>query len=124
MAIEMFRIEKRRYLCSRRCLAFSLLEIIFAMTVLVILVALLLSAVTSARNSANTAKCTANLKRIGETLSLYLNDHNGTLPNLPLVPRNQNELLLILGDYMDKAPRALNADHIGRKILDLPFRPE
>jgi len=60
--------------------AFSLLELLATMSVVVILASLLFPTVRNAQTSAKSAACLNNLKNIGTAFHLYAADNNGLLP--------------------------------------------
>jgi type II secretory pathway pseudopilin PulG len=55
-----------------------------AIAIIAILAALLLSAVSRAKSSANLAACSNNLKQIGLAVDLYANDYGDVLPDVPV----------------------------------------
>jgi len=60
--------------------AFSLLEMLAALAILVILGAILVPAVQTMRSASDNAKCIGNLRAIGGALHAYILDHNGEYP--------------------------------------------
>lgn len=63
---------ERRKMKTRK--KFPMIELLVVISILVILMALLLPALKSARNRAHAVTCVNNLKQIGLALSLYAND--------------------------------------------------
>ena len=64
----------------RRRRAFSLIELMVVIGIIAILVALLLPTLTRVRESANTVKCAAQLRQIGQAIHNYAGAHDGMLP--------------------------------------------
>lgn len=59
---------------------FSLPELLVVIGILGLLLALLLPTLTRARLSADTLQCAANLRTIGQAMTLYIQSHNNTYP--------------------------------------------
>src|SRR4051812_20866198 len=60
--------------------AFSLVEMLIVIGILIVLLALLLPAMNRAREQSRRAVCAANLRNIGAALMRYAVDNNGKLP--------------------------------------------
>ena len=91
----MFRFARR--------LGFSLIELHVVIGVIGILVALLLPAVQSARESARKVECQNHLKQMGIALTLYHDSFNRLPPGCsspPVVPRDQNFPFPLPGDAL------------------------
>lgn len=65
---------------SHRCTFFTLVELLIVISIIAILAAMLLPALTMARESARKIKCTGNLKQIGTALHMYAADYNDWAP--------------------------------------------
>jgi prepilin-type processing-associated H-X9-DG protein/prepilin-type N-terminal cleavage/methylation domain-containing protein len=59
---------------------FSLVELLVVIGIIVVLVAILLPSLVRARESAQQVKCAANLRTLGQLLTMHANDHRGYLP--------------------------------------------
>ncbi len=71
---------------SRRRSAFSLVEILVVLGIIVLLAAILFPAFNAARSSARTVTCQNNLRQIGMAMQGYQNDYNRFYPDLKTPP--------------------------------------
>lgn len=65
-----------------RAIRFTLIELLVVIAIIAILAALLLPALTAAKNQAKAAICKANLKQLGLACINYANDFDGKLPTM------------------------------------------
>src|SRR5688500_1530041 len=59
---------------------FTLIELLVVIAIIAILAAMLFPVFASAREAARSASCKSNLKQIGTSFSLYIQDYDETLP--------------------------------------------
>ena len=66
--------------------AFTLVELLVAMSVMAILVAMLMPALGRGKESGRVAACQGNLHQVGLALQLYVGDNNNIMPTLYDLP--------------------------------------
>jgi prepilin-type N-terminal cleavage/methylation domain-containing protein len=74
---------------ARSARPFTLIELLVVIAIIAILAALLLPALSAARNRAKTTGCVSNMKQIGVMLAFYIDDADGFIP-MPESPHNHS----------------------------------
>lgn len=86
---------------TRDRLAFTLVELLIVITIIVILAALLFPAFASARAESRKSVCLSNLRQIGLSIALYAHDYDD---RLPYAPDNNNQWAVDHGYYKVDEP--------------------
>lgn len=73
---------------ANRCPAFTLIELLVVLSIISLLMAILLPALTSARESARRTVCGSNMRQFGIAYNQYADDNRGRMPS----PSNYNDL--------------------------------
>ena len=72
---------RRRFNAINQSCAFTLVELLVVIGIIALLLAILMPALSRVRESANRAKCLANISELGRAIILYAHDNKDRLPD-------------------------------------------
>ncbi len=70
---------------SRTSSAFTLVELLVVIGIIAVLISILLPAISKARESSRITQCLSNIRQIGLTTIMYINENRGLLPDAEYV---------------------------------------
>lgn len=91
--------------CHRR--GFTIVELLVAISIIAILIAMLLPAISQARKAASRLDCMSRVRQQGIAFHLYANDHDRRLPRKswnefnPLITSHQDKLFTYTGGDLE-----------------------
>lgn len=96
--------------------AFTLIEILIVIAIIVVVAGLLIPVVAKARAGAARARCAAQLHDIGQMLQMYFGENHNTLPKVNMMPSLQPSL----NSYPSLVQLLAPYDHGGTRVFQCP----
>ncbi len=85
---------------SHRFSGFTLIELLVVISIIALLIAILLPALSASRDAARNTICLSNLRQLGLGVNMYMNDHDGWVPPGYMAPSVVSyDVTTILDDY-------------------------
>ncbi len=110
-------MTERRHTTARAC-GYTLVEVLIVTTIILLLVALALPAISEALAYSSTLSCANNLKQIGRAVAQYQRAHQGRIPPAATVANGEADwcYVLVLEGYIEAPNADIYADdHLTRE---------